>query len=297
MAKVLITGGSSFLGGYLVKQFHRNHTVLATYCQNRPDANLPDVLWHPMDLTQERQIREVVSSFGPDLILHNAAMTNVDQCETQPEEATRLNVHGTEILVREARRTGAKVIYISTDLVFDGEHPPYAEEAQPNPLSHYGRTKAEAEHIVLKASQENLVVRPAIIYGPPVLLGTSFSEWMRHTWHKGQVTPLFEDQYRTPIFAGNLAEAIEEAVRKNLCGILHLGGADRVSRYEFGLYLAGVLNVAPKLLKRFSFRRADFTGRRPADVSLDIGRARAVLSTPLLGYREGIKQAYRAFAP
>ncbi len=288
--KILITGGSGFLGGYLIKAATNVFEVIATYCSNKPDYSR--ISWLPLDLTDTDRIKTAIAETDPAIIIHTAAMTNVDICENRKKRTNTVNIRATEAIAKTAATTGARIINLSTDLVFDGENPPYSEEDKPTPLSYYGWSKWQGELAVAAANDNHVIVRPSIIYGPSAILGWSFSESLRNAWHDGKVTKLFSDQFRTPIFAGNLASALIELAKGNFEGILHIGGSERTSRYEFGIHLAEALGIGKNLIEEFSVSKVDFTAKRPKDVSMNIDLAKSLLETELLDCREGIKKAY-----
>lgn len=293
MIKLFITGGSSFLGGYLVGRAAAGFHVLASYYQNRPD--FPRVNWCRMDFSDPVRIEEVLRDFRPDIIVHNAALSKLEICEKDPGRAEVLNVNSTARIARISRLIGARIIYISSDMVFDGKNPPYDESASTCPINHYGRSKLQGENALKENNPDYLIIRPSLMYGPPILLGDSFSEWVRKTWRMGKKTPLYSDQYRVPIFAGNLADAVLELAVTDFTGILNLAGPERINRCRFGEYLADFLQIEKKLIKPVLMSKIEHEGLRPFDVSLLIGRAQKQLNTRLLDCREGIRRAYSRY--
>ncbi len=288
---ILVTGGSGFLGGYLVQQATRNGwSVVATYNQNRPD--FPNVSWQQLDLLRHLKIKKLIFAVRPQIIIHTAALTNVDFCETHRSLTEQVNVQASVELAYASAQIGARFINVSTDLVFDGMRPPYSEEDPPNPVSHYGWSKWQGELAVAKSNPEAVIARTAIMYGPPAILGSSFSEWIRSSWIMRQPTRLFTDQYRTPIFAGDLASAILELAQSSFTGIVHLAGPERIDRYQFGIYLAKQLSVSTALLQPAALSQIALVGKRPADVSLRIDLATRLLKTKLHNCHRGIRLAY-----
>lgn len=290
MKTILITGGSGFLGGYLVKSAQNIFKVVATYNLNKP--TFQNVTWLKLDLSFLKEIEEICKQIKPDVFIHNAALTNADYCEDHREQTQKINIAATEHLSKLSLQLGSRFLYISTDLVFDGDSPPYSENARPNPLSFYGWSKWQGELATKENNPNSVVVRPAIMYGPPAILGTSFSEWMRKTWEKGQQTKLFTDQFRTTIFGRNLADSIIELAQTEYSGILHLAGDERINRYDFGILLANQLNLREEYLIPSKMSEVFLKGKRPADVSLNINLAKKLLKTKFLNCAEGIKNAY-----
>jgi len=284
--RLLITGGSGFLGGNLARLARARWQVTAAF-HNHP-AYLDGVQWAALDLTDEAQVESLFREVAPGVVIHTAAMTKPDYCEEHPEEATAVNVHGTENLARAAALHGARFIHISTDLVFDGEQAPYREDDPTIPVSHYGRTKVLAEEVVRAHCPNHVVVRPALMYGVPVTGGSSFSQWIIHQLREGCQVPLFTDQYRTPVWVVNLAEALLELASHSFNGTIHLAGSQRVTRYGFGLLLAKALSLPAHLLQACTMDEVPSPQPRPRDVSLDVSKARTLLRTRLVGYEEGL---------
>ncbi len=289
--KILLTGASGFLGSVLLQKAAPSWETVGLFYEH-PVAPLPHARTHRLDLTAEKDIRRFLRSEKPDVIIHAAAQTRVDLCEESPEACRRLNEAGTRTLAEAASELGSRLLYISTDLVFDGQKGLYAENDPTHPLSTYARTKLAAERIVQSACSNFVVVRIAIMYGRSPLNRYSFSEWLRTSWEKGQPTPLFYDQYRTPIWVDNLAEALLELAEKDFVGVLHLAGSQRVDRVRFARILAQILGANKKLIVPKSMFDVPARAPRPKDVSLKIDRARALLKTPLLSVEDGLRLAY-----
>lgn len=288
--RILITGGSSFLGGYLVKEAEKRFDVTATYYQHLPIYD--GCHWQFLDLSIMDQIEKCVTDIQPNIIIHNAAITNVDTSEKNKTQTLKINTHASKKIAQIAHDMGTRVIYISTDLVFNGVEAAYGEDSAPAPLNHYGWSKWQGELAIKENCSDYIVIRPSIIFGPPVISGTSFSEWMIHSWRKSKATKLFSDQFRTPIFAGNLADAIFEAAKIEFTGTLHIGGSESIDRYRFGLLLAQHLGADINNIEKSTMQDVQLTGNRPADVSLDITLAKQILNTRLYDCREGILKAY-----
>lgn len=262
--RILITGASGNLGHYLCRAAVRAGHQVVAWSHTSADSidGIPPI---PVDLTNPAALASAWNDARPDVVIHAAALASLDACARAPEQAWRLNVHATEDLASRARR----LIYLSTDLVFAGDHPPYAESDPPNPLSLYGRSKAVGE-LTARASSSSLVVRLSLLFGlrasptkPP-----NFFEQQLEALRNGSPMTLFEDEWRTPICASVAASALIALAESNTTGILHLGGPERMSRWEMGLRLAQFLGRDARVFH--PTRRSDMPGDpRPADVSLN----------------------------
>ena len=249
---------------------------------------MPGVEWVQMDLEDNSCMERVVRSIRPYAIVHAAAMGNIDACQADREHAFRINAESTGFLAGLCAELEARMIAVSSDMVFDGSKGRYRETDPVNPVNYYGETKCAAEERVLGNCPNSVCGRAALIYGDPVFGGTSFSHQMLKRMEAGQPVTLFADQFRTPIEVRNLAEALLELAESDFTGILHLGGSERIDRLSFGRLMAEIRGFSDSLL--IPARMGDFSSSapRPADVSFDISMAECVLSTKLSGCREGM---------
>jgi dTDP-4-dehydrorhamnose reductase len=285
--RLLITGASGLVGGHVAREAALTWEVHGT-CRNHC-VSWPGIRMYGLLLEDEQRVLSLVREVRPDVIIHAAAWTDVDACSRQPELAIAVNTSATAVLAGEAAALGARLIYLSSDMVFDGNKGLYDESDRPNPLNLYGQTKLDGEKAVL-SSRNSVVARVALVYGKPVALGNSFSEKMLEEWKRGESVSLFTDQFRSPVWVNDLARALLELAGHEFCGLVHLGGSVRIDRYTFGLALAEKYGFSPNLLRPVSLSGLKNTARRPRDVSFSISRAKALLKSSLSGYNEGISQ-------
>ena len=281
----MITGVSGFLGGHVFTMAEPRCNCMGTYFS----ATMPQVIptWTQIDLSDFFQVFQLVSDFHPDVIIHTAANSNLDDCEQNPGKAQAANVEATANLVSIAGQVGARFIHLSTDMVFDGEGTMYHESEEENPLSVYGQTKLQSEMIVLKY-KKSVVVRSALIYGRRKVGGSSFSMWIENNLRHSKAVPLYTDQYRSPILVDNLTEVLLELCDLDFTGILHAGGANRIDRFSFGQQLCKTLGYDAGLLQPISMEHHKFPAPRPRDVSLSIEKLQGVCKTPILSTEQGL---------
>jgi dTDP-4-dehydrorhamnose reductase len=223
----------------------------------------------------------------PDGVIHCAAMSRSPDCQREPERARLCNVEVTRHLA--ALFAGKPMIFLSTDLVFDGLAAPYREDARLNPLSVYGETKAEAEAIV-GADPAHLVVRTSLNHGISPTGDRGFNEELERAWVAGRRLSLFTDEYRMPLGAEVTARALWELLDRRVTGIVHVAGSDRLSRWEIGKLVAGSDERRLALIEAGSLR--DYRGAaRAPDTSMDLSRAGQVLRFRLPGYAEWLGRA------
>jgi dTDP-4-dehydrorhamnose reductase len=278
----LVTGASGSLGWVLSRSLAKTREVIAAYNSNvcHPDGTKGVAL----NLEDVGAFTDLLERCVPRTIFHLAAITDPDRCERAPQEARRVNAEATQELARWAGATGAKVAFVSTDLVFDGTRGNYNEGDAPAPLCVYARTKLDAENAVLSLCPGALVIRGSLFYGIGGPVGRTFLSGLVDTLSCGSPMRLFTDQRRNPVLLEDLAGAMIRAVDLDLAGLLHIGGDEVVTRYEFGQAVCEVFGFDNSLLVPIRMADFEYEAARPLDSSLDIGRIRHAIGfrpTPL----------------
>lgn len=246
-----------------------------------------------VDITQREHTLKAIVSAAPRVVVHTAAETDVDRCETERDLARRINVDGTANIADACTRVGAKLILVSTDYVFDGSKGKYKETDQPNPISFYGVTKLEAERIGTSTSPDCLIVRPSVLYGwHPTKL--NFATWILKGLREHQILRVVKDHINSPTFADNLARAIQRAIERNSRGILHIAGDERISRFDFARRIARRFSLDESLLVPVEMKDLDWVARRPRDSSLNVGKAEKELGIELFGVNRGLEEMARS---
>ena len=284
MVKVLVVGASGFVGGQLMQAF--GDSAVGTYCHS-PRAGL-----EKLDMTDSAAVAAFVKDVGPQLVIHPAAQPNVDLCESEIEESYQVNVSGTGNVARAAASVGARYVYFSTDYLFDGRHGPYATDAEPSPLSVYGRHKLEAETLVRETVDDHLIVRVCGVYGfhPE---GKNFIMGLLDKGRRGEPMNVPSDQWGTPTYVVNLAEAVKELALTNFSGVAHPVGPDFLVRTEFARLAAEVLGLDPSFLNPMTTEELGQAAARPLRGGVDNRSTQAMLETRLMGAREGL-EAFRS---
>lgn len=273
--RLFLTGGSSYLGQHLVplalERLQTAGDLVYTYYRHDPLA-LPQ--GRSLDVRDEKAVMALLQEARPDVIIHMAGSNR--PAETM-DAVIRL---GATHVARAAAAQGSRLIHISTDVVFDGQHAPYCEEDRPNPIHAYGRAKAAAE-AVISAYPRHAIIRTSLIYGLQQMdRGT---EWVAAELRAGRPVTLFTDQLRNPVWVQTLSQACLELAEIEYRGILHVAGAQQLSRAEFGQRMLDWWGIAER--EQLHFGLGD-SRRWPADCTLDTSRARRLLRTPLPGVDE-----------
>lgn len=232
----------------------------------------------PLDLLSAKSVEGALDHAAPDAVLHAAALADPDRCEREPEAAAALNVGASALLARSCRKRGVRLVTISTDLVFAGDRHPWRETDPAVPLQVYGRTKLGGEEATRAEHPGSAVARVSLVVGPGFGPRPTASEAIAWSLGQGKRVRLFVDQYRTPIDADSLAEALGPLLEGVAVGTFHLGGPERLSRYEMGMRTALRLRLDAGLIEPVAAEGHALGAPRPADVSLDSGRARRELS-------------------
>lgn len=272
---LLITGGSGYLGRHLARQASAKWQVVATYFSHH--EALASCQAVPMDVQDGPSVARLLADLRPNVVIHTAYDMS------SPEAMQSVIVEGTRHVAAAVSAVGARLLAMSTDVLFDGEHGPYCEADPPSPVTPYGRAKAEAEHIVAKLCPEAAIVRTSLIYGfnPP----DPRTRWVVDSVRDGKPITLFTDELRCPVWAEQLAAALLElAGLEDLGGIWHLAGAQALSRYEFGVRLARAYGLDPAGITPGQSR--DSEAVRPRDCRLAVNKARTRLQSPLWGVDE-----------
>jgi len=260
--KILIIGASGFLGSKFYEKFSQNYKVVGTYLKNKQDnLYFCDITKKDLDIFKETK---------PDIVIHVVGVTKLDTCETNKDLAYKINVEGTENIIKGCKLNNSKIIYLSTDFVFDGKKGNYKEEDETNPLSYYAKTKIKSEELVKNSGLDYIIARVAVLYGTKQ--NNKFVSWcMDQLRNQEYVTPV-ADHIRTPTLVDDVAEALNTLILKNKNGTYHIAGSEKLSAFSMGVRIAEVFNFNKKYLKPITSHRFQQIAPRPKDSSLNIGK-------------------------
>jgi dTDP-4-dehydrorhamnose reductase len=265
--KILVTGGSSYLGQHLVPLARSDFEVGYTYHENDPLA-LPGGF--QLDIRDETAVSTFINTFQPDAIIHLAGSNRGSEMEA-------VIIQGAANITRTAKKVDARLIYMSTDSIFDGLTPPYDETAVPTPVNAYGAAKAKAETIVQQYAN-HVILRTSLIYSLEKMdHGTS---WMSAALREGKPVTLFDNQIRNPVWTTTLSHACLELAANDFTGILNVAGSQVMSRADFSLKMLDYWGIMDRETVSIG---PSLGGNWPLDLTLDLKKATAVLNTSLLG--------------
>ena len=268
--RILVTGASGQLGSYLIDRLTEGPHEIIAWSGGSSDLRCGLPL-RQVELTDLRAVAAALANAPPDVVIHAAAVSSVDAAHRDPERSEAVNVWATQFLAEWAAQHDRRFIYISTDLVFDGSKGWYREDDPPRPILVYGQTKHAAERFVLAAPRGS-VARLSLLYGPSRAGRKGYFDRTTTNLRAGIPQAYFIDEHRTPLDYDTASLILVRLAESETSGLIHVGGPERLSRFELMQRAAPALGIDPLLVK--ANRRADvtFPEPRPADVSLDSSR-------------------------
>ena len=293
MKKLLVIGGSGLVGSTLIKYAYPNFKIFSTYGENKILSE--NCEWFNIHLLKKRDaIIDLINKIKPDAIIHTAAHASVDLCETDNKIADELHVEVTKDIAEISKNIEAKLLYLSTDWVFEGQlNKKYIESDLPNPVNYYGKTKLQSEKIILDASTRNVILRTAVIYGWHKK--SRFTNWiLTYLFDKKTVDP-FSDQYATPTLVDDLAQAVIKIIERDVCGLYHATGKTCLNRFEFALKLAEKFNLEKSLINPVTKLEKKQDAPRPVSTCLDSRKLEALLGFDFKNIENGINFLYESY--
>jgi dTDP-4-dehydrorhamnose reductase len=247
--------------------------------------------YHALDIASRDAVDRVFGEARPDAVIHGAAMTNVDACETDPDACRLQNITATQHLVDAAVRHGSHFIFLSTDFIFDGANGPYREEDEPAPLSIYGHSKLEGERIVMNAGLAKwAIARTIIVYGvAPGLSRSNVVLWAKSALEKGQPIKVVDDQWRMPTLAEDLADGCIRIAKRGATGIFHLSGPDGMSILELVHRVGAFFRLDTSVVTPVKSDTLGQPAKRPPKTGFVIEKARRELGYAPKGFEEGLQ--------
>jgi len=290
--KCIITGANGLLGQKLVALFGTlpQYSVLATGIGPSRILSLPEnVTYQSCDITDPEAVSSVFQAFCPDVVFHSAALTNVDECELQPEKCHLLNVLATKYVVEACQTIKAHLVHLSTDFIFDGTAGPYSEDDAPNPISIYGQSKLDAETIVKAATCPWSIVRTVLVYGiAPGLSRSNIILWVKSSLEQGKAIKVVDDQFRTPTLAEDLAKGCLLIAEQKARGVFNISGKDFLTPYEMALATVEFFHLDGTLITRADSSTVSQPAKRPPRTGFKLDKAIQVLGYQPISFKEGL---------
>jgi len=294
--KVLLTGANGLLGRHLVKKLaEKGYEVIATAKGESKINSISNgkVKFFSLDITDGAAVNKLMDEVRPDVLLHTAAMTQVDECELNKIDCWNTNVTATRFLIDSAKETKSRIIFISTDFVFDGLHGPYKEEDEPNPVNYYGSTKLAAEKAVIQSGLDWAIVRTVLVVGNTEDgQRQNILTWVKEKLEKGETIKVVDDQVRTPTYVEDLADGIILILEKKSKGIFHIAGKDTLTPYQIARQTAEFLKLNSKLIEKSDASNFTQAALRPPTTGFKIDKAKNELSYQPHSFNEILKEVF-----
>ena len=290
--KILVTGANGLLGQTIIRLLlEKQYEVIATgKGEERVDANSsPGYSYKDIDITDGPAVERLIMEQRPPIIVHAAAMTQVDQCELNKQDCYNINVTATRFIIDAAKAINARLIFVSTDFIFDGNHGPYSENDEPAPVNYYGSTKLVAEKAVMESGLDYAIARTILVYGSVPATGrTNIVGFVRQNLEANKPIKMVTDQVRTPTFVDDLAKGIILIIEKNGKGIYHLSGEQEMTPYDIAVETAKYFGLNEALISKASTDDIRQPAVRPPKTGLNISKAKKELGYQPKSFREGL---------
>jgi dTDP-4-dehydrorhamnose reductase len=297
--RILVTGANGLLGQKLVTLLNQKNEVYTIATARSPLVQpLLNGEFHKLDITQQAEVNAVISKTKPDVIIHTAAMTQVDQCETEQEACILNNVTAVEYLVQACSKNKIRLIHISTDFIFDGSHGPLNESEEPNPVNFYGESKLKAEQLIRSSNIDWCILRTVLVYGVTTDMSRSnIVLWVKKSLEEGKKINVVNDQWRTPTLAEDLAMGCYLAALKNATGIYNISGKDFITPYDIAIQTADFFSLNKSLITATNSLTFKQPARRPLITGFIITKAHQELGYEPHTFKEGLQLLASQISP
>jgi dTDP-4-dehydrorhamnose reductase len=289
--KILVTGSNGLLGQKLTDMLVANtaYELIASSKGKNRHPITSGYIYEELDVCEYADLERVISKHKPHAIIHTAAMTNVDQCESEKEACIKLNLRSVEHLAKLAEQYPFYLVHLSTDFVFDGEAGPYTESDMPKPLSYYGHSKLDAEKVLLASNIGYSILRTIIVYGVAADMSrTNIVLWAKGALEKGNPIKVVNDQYRMPTLAEDLAKACLLAIEKKAQGIYHISGKDYMSVIEMVKRIAAFFKLDDSIIEETDSSTLNQAAKRPPRTGFVLDKAINELDYAPHSFEEGL---------
>lgn len=289
--KILVTGANGLLGQKLTTLLQQKENVqLIATARSASVQPIKKGEFHLLDVTDKKQVDAIVASVKPEVIIHTAAMTHVDECETNREACMLNNVTAVEYLVEACSANKVHLVHVSTDFIFDGSAGPLDETAQPNPVNFYGESKLAAEKIIQSSRISWSILRTVLVYGITNDLSRSnIVLWVKKSLEEKKTISVVNDQWRTPTLAEDLAQGCYLAAVKKATGVFNISGKDFITPFDIAMKTAAFFKLDSSLLKATDSTQFKQPARRPLKTGFVIDKAKKELGYEPHSFLEGLE--------
>jgi len=256
---VLITGSNGQLGSHFNNINDSLFNIIPSYYKKKSS-------FVSLDINNGEDVKDAIKTYNPDIIINAAAITDVDFCEKNKSLARNVNVQGLRNLIKYSS-SDTKIIQISTDYIYDGKEGMYNEKSFPNPLNYYGKTKLEAENILLSSNKKFIIIRISTLYSN---YSNNFYQWIVTNLKNNNVLNIVDDQISNPCYSLNLVNLIFDLILLDYTGKINFGSINNLSRYNFALEIANSIGLNNNLIKLSKTKNLNLLSKRPLNTSFDL---------------------------
>jgi len=288
--RILITGANGLLGYKLVQLLSQQADIKTIATARKTITQLPaNVMFRELDITNGLQTVKVLDELKPDTVINTAAMTQVDQCESDREQCWKANVTGVENLVAACSKNNAHLVHVSTDFIFDGTHGPLTETAVPKPINYYGESKLAGEQAVEQSKSSWAILRTVLVYGvTPDMSRSNIVLWVKKSLEDGKTINVVNDQWRTPTLAEDLAMGCLLAAKKKASGIYHISGEEMMTPFDIAIGTADFFKLNKALINPTDSTKFKQPAARPLKTGFVIIKAKKELGYQPHSFQEGL---------
>ena len=272
--KVLVTGAAGYIGKFICSYLKNEYDVISTDCKRPQDSSGEFEL---LDITDENRVKKQLDLLKPDVVIHLAGIKDLNFSQKNKDTAYNINVRGTDNIINACKNTGARLVFLSTDYVFDGQKGMYKEEDAVNPQTYYGATKIEAEKLIKQKLQNYVIIRTGGVFGGYDNVTSPLFAWLLYNLKANKPVDAFVDVYNSPTPLDVLGDGMIRVLEIADTGIFHVAGPERINRFDFFKKIATHSGFNAGLIRPINNKDSDQLFLRPKDISLDTGKMRACL--------------------
>lgn len=290
--KILVTGSNGLLGQKILSLLISKHikTVGSGMGKDRSGLSSECYSYVTLDITNEKMIEKIISTQKPDVIVNTAAMTNVDQCESEKEACISLNVTAVKYLIKACLVNNCFLIHLSTDFIFDGKNGPYKEDDISNPINFYGKSKLQSEQIIISSSIDYAIIRTVIIYGiTPNMSRSNIILWVKNSLENKKPIQVVDNQWRTPTLAEDLALGCYLVAEKRAKGIFNISGEEMLTPLDMAYKTTDYFGLDKSFITRVDSNIFVQPAKRPLRTGFIIDKAKSTLGYKPHCFDDGIK--------
>ena len=291
MKKILITGSNGLLGQNLVKKLQKEDTYII-YGVSRGEnriKNIDKFTYFNVDLTNKKEISDLINKVNPQFIIHTAAMTNVDTCELNKEACDKINIEAVKFLVELCELNNIHLIHLSTDFIFDGEKGYYKENDNPNPINYYGLSKLRSESIIKSSNIKYTILRTILVFGMTDELKNNIVLWVKNSVENKQQINVVTDQLRMPTFVDDLVYACLYAVDNRVEGIFNVSSNTLLSIYDMAIEIANTFQLDSSFINPIPTSVLNQPAKRPLKTGFDLNKSISQLKIPSHSFLENLQ--------